>query len=315
MLRLSRLVRIALGPPSPGTSTPGVSTSGVSTLGDAASTTPSHTSAPAETGPRAGNGLVSVAPASGLAPTVEIEAECIGEVGASGYLIDITVIDRAVREHLSPIFLAALRAELDGTPTDLHALLRRCASTLAPALPARLSMLAYRSSPFRTAALEPAADETPNAKGLQPMNDAFVLSETFEFAASHRLHLPGATDAENRAMFGKCNNPNGHGHNYRIEVSVEVSGEVAGAAEVAGKARGEVDFAAIERIVQSEIMARFDHKHLNLDCPEFANLNPSVEHIAMVCHGILAPRFAERGASLRSVRVWETEKTSCRYPA
>jgi 6-pyruvoyltetrahydropterin/6-carboxytetrahydropterin synthase len=287
----------------------------LSTCEPTASTTPSHTSAPAEAGPRAGNGLVSVAPASGLAPTVEIEAECIGEVSASGYLIDITVIDRAVREHLSPILLAALRAELDGTPTDLHALLRRCASTLAPALPARLSMLAYRSSPFRTAALEPAADETPNAKGLQPMNDAFVLSETFEFAASHRLHLPGATDAENRAMFGKCNNPNGHGHNYRIEVSVEVSGEVAGAAEVAGKARGEVDFAAIERIVQSEIMARFDHKHLNLDCPEFANLNPSVEHIAMVCHGILAPRFAERGASLRSVRVWETEKTSCRYPA
>jgi 6-pyruvoyltetrahydropterin/6-carboxytetrahydropterin synthase len=273
--------------------------------------TASHTPAPAESGPRAGNGLASVAPASGLAPTVEIEAECIGEVSASGYLIDITVIDRAVREHLSPILLAALRAELDGTPTDLHALLRRCASTLAPALPARLSMLAYRSSPFRTAALEPAADETPNAKGLQPMKDAFVLSETFEFAASHRLHLPGATDAENRAMFGKCNNPNGHGHNYRIEVSVEV----AGAAEVAGKARGEVDFAAIERIVQSEIMARFDHKHLNLDCPEFANLNPSVEHIAMVCHGLLAPRFAEAGASLRSVRVWETEKTSCRYPA
>lgn len=271
----------------------------------------SHTSAPAEAGPRAGNGLVSVAAASGLAPTVEIEAECIGEVSASGYLIDITVIDRAVRDHLSPILLAALRAELDGTPTDLHALLRHCASTLAPALPARLSMLAYRSSPFRTAALEPAADETPNAKGLQPMKDAFVLSETFEFAASHRLHLPDATDAENRAMFGKCNNPNGHGHNYRIEVSVEV----AGAAEVAGKARGEVDFAAIERIVQSEIMARLDHKHLNLDCPEFANLNPSVEHIAMVCHGLLAPRFAEAGASLRSVRVWETEKTSCRYPA
>ena len=301
MFRLSRLVRIALGPSSPSPST----------LGEAAPKKASHTPAPAESGPRAGNGLVSVAPASGLAPTVEIEAECIGEVSASGYLIDITVIDRAVREHLSPILLAALRAELDGTPTDLHALLRRCASTLAPALPARLSMLAYRSSPFRTAALEPAADETPNAKGLQPMKDAFVLSETFEFAASHRLHLPGATDAENRAMFGKCNNPNGHGHNYRIEVSVEV----AGAAEVAGKARGEVDFAAIERIVQSEIMARFDHKHLNLDCPEFANLNPSVEHIAMVCHGLLAPRFAEAGASLRSVRVWETEKTSCRYPA
>jgi 6-pyruvoyltetrahydropterin/6-carboxytetrahydropterin synthase len=254
---------------------------------------------------RGGNGLVAVSTATGLAPTVEMEVECRGEAGASGYLVDITVIDRAVRELLTPILRAALRAELDGVPTDLPELLRRCASTLAPALPAQLSMLAYRSSPFRTAALEQSVDATPNARDPQPMNHAFVLTETFEFAASHRLHLPDATDAENRALFGKCNNPNGHGHNYRIEVAVEVS----------GPSRARVDFAAVERIVQTEIMARFDHKHLNLDCPEFANLNPSVEHIAMVCHGLLAPRFAEAGAVLRSVRVWETEKTSCRYPA
>lgn len=286
MLRLSRLVRVTLIP------TPPPSGRGA---GDA---------------PRASNGLVAVETTLGLAPTVEIEVECIGEAGASGYLIDITVIDRAVREHLTPILRAALRSELEGETTDLRDLLVRCASALAPALPAQLSMLAYRSGPFRTAALEQAGGTSTNPSGLPSMQNAptqqsFVLSETFEFAASHRLHLPTASDDENRAMFGKCNNPNGHGHNYRIEVAVEVPAQT----------RAAVDFGTIERIVQSEIMARFDHKHLNLDCPEFANLNPSVEHIAMVCHGILTPRFADAGALLRSVRVWETDKTSCRYPA
>lgn len=301
MLRLSRLVRIALGPEAP-------------RLGDCPPRS-GGTDGASEAAPRGGNGLVSVVPASGLAPTVEMEVECIGPPAASGYLIDITVIDRTVREIVTPILRAALRAELDGTATDLHDLLRRSSAALEPALPARLSMLAYRSSPFRTAALELAAETAAHSERTDPMPQApmqhtptqhrFILTETFEFAASHRLHLPGASDAENRAMFGKCNNPNGHGHNYRIEVAVEV----------AGGSHGRLDFGAIERIVQAEIMARFDHKHLNLDCPEFAGLNPSVEHIAMVCHGLLAPRFAEMGAALRSVRVWETEKTSCRYPA
>ena len=282
MLSLSRTVRISLGPPP---------------------------TAAASHDPTGGNGLVSVCPAAGLAPTVELEVACrgalVGSAKASGYLVDITVIDRAVRDRVAPLLRAALRDELDGTPTDLLRLLTQCASTLAPALPAHLATLTYRSSPFRSASLEHPTDSVPTPEGSPSMQHAFVLTETFEFAASHRLHLPAASDAENRALFGKCNNPNGHGHNYRIEV----------AAAVPATERPRLDFAAIERIVQSEIMARFDHKHLNLDCPEFANLNPSVEHIAMVCHGLLAPRFAEVGAALRWVRVWETEKTSCRYPA
>jgi 6-pyruvoyltetrahydropterin/6-carboxytetrahydropterin synthase len=275
VLRLSRIVRIALGP------------------------------SPADPPVGGGNGLFSVVAAEGLAPAVEVEVECIGTPQRSGYLVDITVIDRGVRERIAPILRSALQAELGGTPSDLRAVLRACASALAPALPAALSALTYRPSPFRSATLELGASRTPSFEGSTPMPDAFVLTETFEFAASHRLDLPGASADENRALFGKCNNPNGHGHNYRIEVAVEMTAE--------GKRR--LDFGAIEGIVQREVMARFDHKHLNLDCPEFATLNPSVEHIAMVCHGLLAPRFAEAGGELRFVRVWETEKTSCRYPA
>lgn len=275
MLRLSRVVRLALGP------------------------------SPANPLAGGGNGLFSVVAAEGLAPAVEVEVECIGTPEATGYLVDITVIDRGVRDLIAPILRTALQAELGGAPSDLRSVLQACAAALAPALPAALSALTYRPSPFRSAMLELGAAPTHLPEGSPPMPDAFVLTETFEFAASHRLHLPGVSADENRALFGKCNNPNGHGHNYRIEVAVEMAAE--------GKRR--LDFGAIEGIVQREVMARFDHKHLNLDCPEFAALNPSVENIAMVCHGLLAPRFAEAGGALRFVRVWETEKTSCRYPA
>lgn len=275
MLRLSRVVRLALGP------------------------------SPANPLAGGGNGLFSVVAAEGLAPAVEVEVECIGTPEATGYLVDITVIDRGVRDLIAPILRTALQAELGGAPSDLRSVLQACAAALAPALPAALSALTYRPSPFRSAMLELGAPPTHFPEGSLPMPDAFVLTETFEFAASHRLHLPGVSADENRALFGKCNNPNGHGHNYRIEVAVEMAAQ--------GKRR--LDFGAIEGIVQREVMARFDHKHLNLDCPEFAALNPSVENIAMVCHGLLAPRFAEAGGALRFVRVWETEKTSCRYPA
>ncbi|MFN9126306.1 MAG: 6-carboxytetrahydropterin synthase [bacterium] len=275
MLRLSRVVRLALGP------------------------------SPANPLAGGGNGLFSVVAAEGLAPAVEVEVECIGTPEATGYLVDITVIDRGVRDLIAPILRTALQAELGGAPSDLRSVLQACAAALAPALPAALSALTYRPSPFRSAMLELGAPPTHFPEGSLPMPDAFVLTETFEFAASHRLHLSGVSADENRALFGKCNNPNGHGHNYRIEVAVEMAAE--------GKRR--LDFGAIEGIVQREVMARFDHKHLNLDCPEFAALNPSVENIAMVCHGLLAPRFAEAGGALRFVRVWETEKTSCRYPA
>ena len=259
----------------------------------------------------AGNGLVSVAPATDFSPMVEFEVQCAGQVGPSGYLVDITVIDRAVRERLAGPLARAARAELGGTPIDLRALLRESAEALASALPVALAALTYRPSPFRSATMErPISTEQPTDR-TPPMPDAFVLNETFEFAASHRLHLPSATPEENRALFGKCSNPNGHGHNYRIEVSVEVP-PVPPVPPAPPSAP--LGFEAIERIVQAEVMARFDHKHLNLDCPEFAALNPSVEHIAMVCHGLLAPRFAEAGAKLRFVRVWETDKTSCRYP-
>lgn len=257
------------------------------------------------------NGLVAVNLPTAFSPIVELDVECGGQPAESGYLVDISVVDRAVREKVAPVLSDAFRREAGGDVADLRALLLACAQRLAPELPAPLTSLVFRASPFRSAMIELASAPRHDPKAPTvttsdaSVHAAFLLTETFEFAASHRLHLPGRTDAENLALFGKCNNPNGHGHNYRIEVAVAVPSSAAQT----------LDFAAIERMVGAEIMARFDHRNLNLDCPEFAELNPSVEHIAMVSHRLLAPRVSEAGGDLRFVRVWETDKTSCRYPA
>ncbi len=249
-----------------------------------------------------GQGLVGMPGPRGLAPTVDLEVVCRGRPDATGYLVDIGAIDRAVRETAQPLLRRALLEELalaesgesGAMPPDASvvALLRRIAALLAIRLPAPVVHLAYHPSPFRGVSLTRPDEDTPMHA---------TLHETFEFAASHRLHLAGRSDEENRALFGKCNNPNGHGHNYRIEVAVEPGPAFPG-------------FDAIERCVEREVMARFDHRHLNLDCPEFRDLNPSVENIARVCHDLLAPAFEAEGGTLGFVRVWETEKTSCRYP-
>lgn len=287
------------------------------------------------------NGLVGSS-AAGLAGIGEFHVACRGELLESGYLVDITVIDRAVRAVLPPRVSAALREELrTGNASDLVAVLRDASAELAKLLPAPLAILAFRPSPFLETKLEFATVETdgsavspstspsapdrsaPSTDGTAFMTPTVrtipdlhaplratpcvILRETFEFAASHRLHLAVRTDAENRALFGKCNNPNGHGHNYRIAVSVEVDADAP--------ADARPGFAALERIVETEIMSRFDHKHLNLDCPEFATTNPSVENIARICFEVLNGPCATAGGRLRDVEVWETDKTSCRYSA
>jgi 6-pyruvoyltetrahydropterin/6-carboxytetrahydropterin synthase len=130
------------------------------------------------------------------------------------------------------------------------------------------------------------------------------LSQKFEFSASHRLHNPALSEAENRETYGKCNNPTGHGHNYEVQVTLRGTPNKSGLL---------VDVPAFERIVNDVVIEKFDHKHLNTDVPEFAELIPSVENIAMVIHGLLRNRFDESGATLASVTVWETSKTWCEY--
>lgn len=152
------------------------------------------------------------------------------------------------------------------------------------------------------------------------MPSTALLSERFEFAASHRLHCPDLSDAENRRIFGKCNNANGHGHNYRIEVSVRVPVPAVGAAASAGpsgsgRARAGLTLPVLEGIVARTVIDRFDHRNLNMDVAEFRDTVPSVENIAAACHALLEHPVREAGGTLERVTVWETDKTSATYPA
>jgi 6-pyruvoyltetrahydropterin/6-carboxytetrahydropterin synthase len=135
--------------------------------------------------------------------------------------------------------------------------------------------------------------------------DRVLVSQQFEFSASHRLHVREFSDQRNREIFGKCNNPNGHGHNYCIEVTISRAIDDPRAISVS----------QLERIVNETVILRFDHKHLNLDTKEFAALNPSVENIAKVCFELLVDPIGGAGGEVKRVTVWETEKTSCTYPA
>lgn len=101
-----------------------------------------------------------------------------------------------------------------------------------------------------------------------------TVSRSAHFNAAHRLYRKDWTDEQNNAVFGKCNNPNFHGHNYELIVSV--TGEI-------DKETGYViDIKILKDIITDEVEVPFDHKNLNLDVPEFASLNPTAENIVVV---------------------------------
>ena len=129
------------------------------------------------------------------------------------------------------------------------------------------------------------------------------LTKVYEFSAAHRLHSHVLSDAENRDIFGKCNNPAGHGHNYVMEVTVK--GDVdAKTGLVAG-------LNLLDEAVAARVYARFDHKHLNLDAPEFETLNPTSENFVRVLWDALEPAVAP--VSLHRIRLRETPKNHFDY--
>jgi 6-pyruvoyltetrahydropterin/6-carboxytetrahydropterin synthase len=103
------------------------------------------------------------------------------------------------------------------------------------------------------------------------------------FNAAHRIHNPAFSDAENSRIYGKCNNPNGHGHNY--ELTIRVSGLVD------PKIGYVMDLGELSSIAKRHVTDYLDHKFLNLDVPEFATINPTAENIAVVIHGLLRPHI------------------------
>ena len=128
------------------------------------------------------------------------------------------------------------------------------------------------------------------------------LTRRYMFSASHRLHSEEMTADENQAVYGKCNNPYGHGHNYNIEITV--SGPVD---QQTGMVSNLVD---LDGFVQREILERFDHQNLNL-LPEFANAVPTTENLCISIYEIVKRGFS--AAHLERVRIEETMMNSFEY--
>lgn len=125
-----------------------------------------------------------------------------------------------------------------------------------------------------------------------------TLTRVYEFAASHRLHAPQLSDAENASMFGKCNNPAGHGHNYTLEVTVE--------GEPDPRTGMMVDLGRLDKTGDDLVVERYDHKHLNVDLPEFQNIAPTSEVIAAE---IFKRLDGQVPGKLNRIRLYETARS------
>jgi 6-pyruvoyltetrahydropterin/6-carboxytetrahydropterin synthase len=133
------------------------------------------------------------------------------------------------------------------------------------------------------------------------------LSRKYGFCASHRLHSHALTDEQNRAIYGKCNNPNGHGHNYEVELTVTGSVD-----PVTGRA---VDIATLDRLAEAQILGPFRYRNLNEEVEEFRESVPTTENMATEVdrrlRAVWSAVFSSTGPRREKVRIWETERNIC----
>ena len=130
-----------------------------------------------------------------------------------------------------------------------------------------------------------------------------TVTRRVRFNAAHRVHNPALGEDENNRLFGKCNNPNWHGHNYTLDVSVE--------GETDPKTGYVFDLAKLKEVVQKEITDVVDHRNFNLDVPFMKDIIPTTENIVVAFWKILAPKVAP--AKLKKLVLRETENNSVEY--
>lgn len=124
------------------------------------------------------------------------------------------------------------------------------------------------------------------------------------FNAAHRLYNPAWSDERNDAVFGLCNNPNFHGHNYNLEVRI--------IGDIDPETGFVIDLNLLKRVIHEEVETYLDHKNLNLDVAEFRELNPTAENIAVVIYNRLRARLDDK-YDLK-IRLYETERNFVEYP-
>ena len=243
------------------------------------------------TPPNAANSFAAEPALLDIAPHLVLSATLSGRIDpATGMLINIKLVDKILRQYALPTLRDGyFRDPPHPAPALLSNLFKNLRQKFSPHV---LESLSLHLSPYLALTIQ------------EP--HMIQLSLKFEFSAAHRLHSPTLSDAENQEIFGRCNNPNGHGHNYELEVTL------AGTPDATGRL---FPIHQLQRIVNDTILDRFDHKHLNLDLPEFhdgTGLNPTVENIAAVIYQKLKPTIPQP-AKLHRIKLWETPKTFAEF--
>ena len=136
------------------------------------------------------------------------------------------------------------------------------------------------------------------------MNKNISVIRREHFNCAHRLHNPKWSDEKNTSFYGKCNNPNYHGHNYNLEVTVT--------GELDQESGYLIDMKVLSDTIKKEVLDKFDHKNLNLDVEDFKHLNPTAENMAIVIHNNL-PAQLDKKFELK-IKLYETERNSVIYP-
>jgi 6-pyruvoyltetrahydropterin/6-carboxytetrahydropterin synthase len=278
MISLSRTVRFCLNGPTPPT----------------AADEFDHGTATPPIPPRH-NGFSAWPAMRGLGRYYQLRVCCDGDPDpATGYFISIKHIDRAVSTAVIP-YLQQLINTADSTSNiPMGHLMRQLIDLLQSPLKQTVTQIRLDLTPYYSLSIR--------SRDM----DHVLIRQQYDFAAAHRLHTDQLSEQENQRVFGKCNNPSGHGHNYRLEVAVKAPINPDGHT---------TPVETIDALIDQAVIQKLDHKHLNLDVPQFAQLNPSVEHIAMVIYGMIAQQIGNLGigVEIEEVSVWETDKTVCTY--
>jgi 6-pyruvoyltetrahydropterin/6-carboxytetrahydropterin synthase len=215
----------------------------------------------------------------------------------NGMVVNIKRIDDVLKREVIQVFdqrsindeVSAFRNQ----SSTLENLLRYFAETLTAAFAAE-----WPGQPISLTHLR--LEEMPTLWAeLDLEHDMMTLTRTYEFAAAHRLQADALPASENLALYGKCNNPAGHGHNYVLEVTVTGKPDPTTGMMV--------DLGALDSTVHTEVVDRYDHKHLNLDLPEFVGRVTTSEVVAQEIWDRLDGKVP---AQLYRVRLWETARNA-----
>ncbi len=131
------------------------------------------------------------------------------------------------------------------------------------------------------------------------------LTRKVSFSSAHRLHNPALSDEENRKIYGECNNPDGHGHNYTLEVTVR--------GKISDKNGMVIDLKILKKIITEKILTKVDHKYLNYDVDFFKNIIPTAENIVTQFWKILKEALTEEKVELYELKLYETENNIAIY--